>query len=108
MGSRKCAVRPMWPVAFSPIIVGVSADPKTAAKEATQLGAMGTEASDRPASAIVAVCGDPVVGQALALLLRSARYEATFVRVGASGEPGPLGNLRAVVSSRTSLMQPAL
>jgi hypothetical protein len=79
--------------------LGVRANPKTAAKEAVSLRDVGTEASDRPAWATVtvAVCGDPVVGRALALLLRSARYKARFVPVAASGEPGPLGDARVVV-----------
>jgi hypothetical protein len=89
----------MQRVAFSRMIVDVRANPKTGAKEAVSLHDVGTEASDRPASATitVAVCGDPVVGRALALLLRSDRYEARFVPVATSGEPGPLGDAQVVV-----------
>jgi hypothetical protein len=86
-------------VAFSCMILGVTVNPKTAAQEAVSLRNVETEASDRAASATVAVavCGDPVVGRALALLLRPARYEARFVPVVASGEPGPLGDAQVVV-----------
>jgi hypothetical protein len=86
-------------VAFSRMIVGVEANPKTAAKKAVSLGDVGTEASDHLPSATVtvAVCGDPVVGRALALLLQPDRYEARFVPVIASGEPGPLGDAQVVV-----------
>jgi hypothetical protein len=93
----KCAVRPMRRGAFGPIIVVVRTNLKTAAKEAVPLREVGTQASDRPASVTVAVCGDPVVGRALALLLQPARYEARFVPVIASGEPGPLGDAQVVV-----------
>jgi hypothetical protein len=68
-----------------------------AAKEAASLHDVGTVASDPAASVTVAVCGDPVVGRALALLLRPARYEARFVPIAASGEPGPLADAQVVV-----------
>jgi hypothetical protein len=82
---------------FRVIIVAERTNLTAAAKGVIPLGNAGTESSDRPASARVAICGDPVVGQALALLLRSSRYEARFVPVGASGEPGPLDDVRVVV-----------
>jgi hypothetical protein len=89
--------------AFSRMIVDVEANPKTAAKKAVLLRGVGTEASDNLASATVAVavCGDPVVGRALALLLQPARYEARFVPVLGSGELGPLGDAQVVVLAPT-------
>jgi hypothetical protein len=82
---------------LGPIIVAVRTNLKTAAKEAVSLREVGTQASDRSAAVTVAVCGDPVVGRALALVLQPARYEARFVPVIASGEPEPLGDAQVVV-----------
>jgi hypothetical protein len=78
--ARKCAAWPMREDTFRPIILVVEEDVKTAAGEAAH----------------VAICGDPIVGRALALV-RSAHYEARLVPVDASGEPGPLGDARVVV-----------
>ena len=99
--SRKCAVRPMRRVAFFRMIMGVRTNPKIAAKEAAALRDVGNGPSDRPVSATVAICGDPVVGRALALVLQPARYEARFVPVLATGEPGSLGDAQVVVLAPT-------
>src|SRR3712207_479598 len=90
-------------VGFSRMIVGVEANPKIAAKKAVSVPDVQTEANDQLASATVAVavCGDPIVGRALALLLQPARYEARFVPVIGSGEPGPLGDAQVVVLAPT-------
>jgi hypothetical protein len=66
---------------FRPIILAVKEGVKAAAGEAAH----------------IAICGDPIVGRALALLLRSDYYEVRFVPVDASGEPGPLRDARVVV-----------
>ncbi len=39
---------------------------------------------------VVAICGDPLVGRALALLLRSSLYDARFLPVSSLSEPGAL------------------
>ena len=43
-----------------------------------------------PARIVVTICGDPVVGRALTLLLRSCLYEARFQPVSSLSEPGAL------------------
>jgi hypothetical protein len=53
-----------------------------------------------PASAravFVAVCGDPVVGRALVLLLPGPRYDARFVAASSLGEPGVLEGVGLVL-----------
>jgi hypothetical protein len=51
-----------------------------------------TEEPHPPTTAriVVAICGDPVVGRALTLLLRSCLYEARFLPVSSLSEPGAL------------------
>ena len=46
----------------------------------------------RQASAplVVAICGDPVVGRALALLLQGSNYDTRFLTASSLGEPGSL------------------
>ena len=46
---------------------------------------------------VVAVCGDPVVGQALVLLLGGPRYDARFVPVSGLSEPGSLEDVHLVL-----------
>ena len=50
------------------------------------------EEASRPASTprVLAICGDPVVGQALALLLRSPLYDTRFLPTSSLSEPGSL------------------
>ena len=48
--------------------------------------ALGTENSSQQTSVAVAICGEPVVGRALALLLRSPGYDTKFVPAAWSGE----------------------
>ena len=53
-----------------------------------------------PASArtvFVAVCGDPVVGRALVLLLQGPRYDARFVPASSLGELGALEGVGLVL-----------
>ena len=50
---------------------------------------------------IVAICGDPVVGRTLALLLRSSLYEARFMTTSSLDEPGALEDVRLVVLTPT-------
>jgi hypothetical protein len=45
----------------------------------------------------VAVCGDPVVGRALVLLLHGPRYDARFVSAPSLGEPGALEGVELVL-----------
>ena len=45
----------------------------------------------------VAVCGDPVVGRALVLLLPGSRYDARFVAASSLGEPGVLEGVGLVL-----------
>ncbi len=57
-----------------------------------------------PASAttiVVAVCGDPVVGRALVLLLQGPRYDARFVPTPALSEPGALEGVQLVLLTPT-------
>jgi hypothetical protein len=57
----------------------------------------------RQASApmVVAICGDPVVGRALALLLRGSNYDARFLTASSLGEPGALEGVRLLVLTPT-------
>ena len=50
---------------------------------------------------IVAICGDPVVGRTLALLLRSSLYDARFMTASSLDEPGSLEDVRLVVLTPT-------
>jgi hypothetical protein len=57
-----------------------------------------------PASAtpiVVAVCGDPVVGRALVLLLRGPRHDARFVPTSSLSEPGSLEGVQLVLLAPT-------
>ncbi len=57
-----------------------------------------------PASArtvFVAVCGDPVVGRALVLLLQGPRYDARFVPASSLGEPEALDGVGLVLLAPT-------
>jgi hypothetical protein len=49
----------------------------------------------------LAVCGEPIVGRALALVLRSPRYDTRFVSVSSSGEVTSLGNARLLLLAPT-------
>jgi hypothetical protein len=58
------------------------------------------EETPYPASATtigVAVCGDPVVGRALALLLQGPRYDVRFVPTSSLSEPGSLRGAQVVL-----------
>ena len=87
---------------FCHIIVAVVTKYNSEDKEAAS-GRMGPAASDCPASATVsvAICGDPVVGRVLTLLLPPTRYEARFVPLGDSSEPEPLEGARLVLLTPT-------
>ncbi len=50
---------------------------------------------------VVAICGDPVVGRALALLLRSSLYDARFMTTSSLDEPGSLEDVRLLVLTPT-------
>jgi hypothetical protein len=50
---------------------------------------------------VVAICGDPVVGRALALLLRGSLYDARFVATSSLGEPGSLEGVRLLLLTPT-------
>ena len=49
----------------------------------------------------LAIWGDPVVGQALVLLLRSSGYEARFLPSSSLNEPGVLEDVRLLVLTPT-------
>jgi hypothetical protein len=50
---------------------------------------------------VVAICGDPVVGRTLALLLRSSLYDARFLTASSLSEPGSLEGVRLLVLTPT-------
>jgi hypothetical protein len=57
-----------------------------------------------PASAtpmVVAVCGDPVVGRALVLLLQGPRYDVRFVPTPSLSDPGSLEGVQLVLLTLT-------
>jgi hypothetical protein len=55
----------------------------------------------RQASVALAVCGEPVVGRALALLLRGPRYDTRFVSASAAGEVASLESVRLLLLTPT-------
>ena len=50
---------------------------------------------------VVAICGDPLVGRALALLLRSSLYDARFLSASSLSEPGSLEGVRLLLLTPT-------
>jgi hypothetical protein len=50
---------------------------------------------------VVAICGDPVVGRTLALLLRGSHYDARFLTTSSLGEPGSLEGVRLLMLTPT-------
>jgi hypothetical protein len=50
---------------------------------------------------VVAICGDPVVGRTLALLLRSSHYDARFLTTSSLGERGSLEGVRLLLLTPT-------
>jgi hypothetical protein len=50
---------------------------------------------------VVAICGDPVVGRALALLLRGSLYDARFLSTSSLSEPGSLEDIRLLLLTPT-------
>ena len=54
----------------------------------------------QPAVAL-AVCGEPVVGRALALLLQGPRYDTTFVSASSAGEVPSLESVRLLLLAPT-------
>ena len=54
-----------------------------------------------PAKTVLAICGDPVVGRALALLLRSSLHEVRFLPVSSLSEPGALEGVRLLLLTPT-------
>jgi hypothetical protein len=46
---------------------------------------------------VVAICGDPIVGRALALLLRSSLYDARFLTSSPLSEPGSLVDVQLLL-----------
>ena len=59
-----------------------------------------------PAQTVLAICGDPVVGRALALLLRSRLYEVRFLPVSSLSEPGALEGVRLMLITPTWDLDP--
>jgi len=49
----------------------------------------------------LAVCGDPIVGRALELLLRSYNYDVRFLPVSSMSEPGMLKGVRLTLLTLT-------
>ena len=60
-----------------------------------------TEAPYWQAAVPLAICGEPVVGRALALLLRGPRYNTRFVSVASSGELASLEGVRLLLLAPT-------
>jgi hypothetical protein len=50
---------------------------------------------------VVAICGDPVVGRTLALLLRGSLYDARFLTTSSLGEPESLEGVRLLLLTPT-------
>jgi hypothetical protein len=50
---------------------------------------------------VVAICGDPVVGRVLALLLRSSLYAARYLTASSLSEPGAVEGVRLLVLTPT-------
>ena len=64
----------------------------------------GAEVVARPDYSVpvtLAVCGDPVIGWALALLLGGSRYDAKFLDAASLREPGALDGVRLVLLTPT-------
>lgn len=59
------------------------------------------ELPHRRASVTLAVCGEPVVGRALALLLRGPRYDTRFVSVSSRGEVASLEGVHLLLVAPT-------
>lgn len=60
----------------------------------------GADSAARPdytAPVSLAVCGEPVVGRTLVLLLQGPRYDARFLDASALSEPGALEGVRVVL-----------
>ncbi len=57
------------------------------------------EGASRPAPTpmVLAICGDPVVGQALTLLLRSSLYDTRFLPTSSLSEPGSLEDVHLLL-----------
>lgn len=53
------------------------------------------------APTVLVICGDPVVGRALALLLRSSLYDARFLSASSLSEPGSLEGVRLLLLTPT-------
>jgi hypothetical protein len=98
LGSRKCAVRPMRKGRAGAIIVAEVAEIPTA-NEAGLGDAAGTPR--RAAPVVLAISGDPIVGRALALLLRGPRYDARFVPSPSWGELGSLEGVQLLLITPT-------
>ena len=50
---------------------------------------------------VVAICGDPVVGRALALLVQSLLYDVKFLPASSLSEPGSLEGVRLLLLAPT-------
>ncbi len=50
---------------------------------------------------VVAICGDPVVGRTLALLLQGSNYDARFLTTLSLSEPGSLEGVRLLLLTPT-------
>lgn len=64
----------------------------------------GAKATMRPGYSVtvpLAVCGDPVIGRALALLLGGSRYDAKYLDAASLREPGALDGVRIVLLTPT-------
>jgi hypothetical protein len=57
----------------------------------------------RPSSTriVIAICGDPVVGRALVLLLQGSLYDARFMPILSLSEPGSLEGVRLLLLTLT-------
>jgi hypothetical protein len=99
LGSRKCAVWQMQSGRAGAIIVGEVFEISTANEAG--LGDSGAGTARRPAPVVLAICGDPIVGRALARLLHGRRYDTRFVPLSSSGELGSLEGARLLLITPT-------
>jgi hypothetical protein len=81
--------------------VETAKDVRRMAHEDVTLKEVVTETPHRQGAVPLGICGEPVVGRALALLLRSPRYNTRFVSVSSSGEVASVEGIRLMLLAPT-------
>ncbi len=56
---------------------------------------------EEPVSVDLAVCGEPIVGRALVLLLQGSGYNTRFLSIASLNEPGSLEDIRLLLLTPT-------